>query len=77
MTARRYLRAYHASKWALKGFTDCLDQEVAAFGIKVRLIEPGGFLTIGRLQHRARSIRISNVSTARLVFLLSNNDERA
>lgn len=37
--------AYHASKWALEGFSQSLAQEVAHFGIKVTLIEPGGFAT--------------------------------
>jgi NAD(P)-dependent dehydrogenase (short-subunit alcohol dehydrogenase family) len=37
--------AYHASKWALEGFTQALAQEVADFGIHVTLIEPGGFDT--------------------------------
>jgi len=37
--------AYHASKWALEGFTQALAQEVAEFGIHVTLIEPGGFDT--------------------------------
>jgi NAD(P)-dependent dehydrogenase (short-subunit alcohol dehydrogenase family) len=36
---------YNASKWALEGFTQALAQEVADFGIKVTLIEPGGFST--------------------------------
>ena len=36
---------YHASKWALEGFTQSLAQEVAGFGITVTLIEPGGFST--------------------------------
>ncbi|RDI64429.1 SDR family oxidoreductase [Nocardia pseudobrasiliensis] len=39
------LGAYHGSKWALEGFTQSLSQEVAAFGIHVTLIEPGGFST--------------------------------
>ena len=34
--------AYHASKWALEGFSQSLSQEVAGFGIKVTLIEPTG-----------------------------------
>src|SRR4051794_784422 len=34
---------YHASKWALEGFSQSLAQEVAAFGTPVTLIEPGGF----------------------------------
>ena len=37
--------AYHASKWALEGFSQALAQEVARFGIHVTLIEPGGFST--------------------------------
>jgi NAD(P)-dependent dehydrogenase (short-subunit alcohol dehydrogenase family) len=37
--------AYHASKWALEGFTQALAQEVADFGIHVTLVEPGGFDT--------------------------------
>ncbi|MDQ1731563.1 MAG: hypothetical protein QOK10_1722 [Pseudonocardiales bacterium] len=36
---------YHASKWALEGFSQALSAEVADFGIKVTLIEPGGFST--------------------------------
>jgi NAD(P)-dependent dehydrogenase (short-subunit alcohol dehydrogenase family) len=36
---------YHASKWALEGFSDALSQEVAGFGINVTLVEPGGFDT--------------------------------
>jgi NAD(P)-dependent dehydrogenase (short-subunit alcohol dehydrogenase family) len=37
--------AYHASKWALEGFSQALAQEVAEFNIKITLIEPGGFAT--------------------------------
>ncbi len=37
--------AYHASKWALEGFSQSLAQEVEEFGISVTLIEPGGFST--------------------------------
>src|SRR5689334_25148171 len=36
---------YNASKWALEGMSQALAQEVADFGIKVTLIEPGGFST--------------------------------
>ena len=36
---------YHASKWALEGISQSLAQEVKGFGIKVTLIEPGGFST--------------------------------
>jgi NAD(P)-dependent dehydrogenase (short-subunit alcohol dehydrogenase family) len=36
---------YHASKWALEGMTEALAQEVAGFGNKVTLVEPGGYNT--------------------------------
>ncbi len=36
---------YHASKWGLEGFSQALAAEVAEFGIKVTLIEPGGYAT--------------------------------
>jgi NAD(P)-dependent dehydrogenase (short-subunit alcohol dehydrogenase family) len=39
------LGGYHASKWALEGLTEALSQEVAGFGIRVTLVEPGGFDT--------------------------------
>lgn len=45
ITAFPGIGAYHASKWALEGFSQALSQEVARFGIRVTLIEPGGFST--------------------------------
>lgn len=36
------LSIYHASKWALEGFSESLMFEIEPFGIKVKLIEPGG-----------------------------------
>jgi NAD(P)-dependent dehydrogenase (short-subunit alcohol dehydrogenase family) len=36
---------YHASKWGLEGFSQALSAEVAAFGIKVTIVEPGGYAT--------------------------------
>ena len=36
---------YNASKWALEAFTQSLSQEVGSFGVKVTLVEPGGFDT--------------------------------
>ena len=36
---------YNASKWALEAFSQSLAQEVAGFGIKVTIIEPGGYST--------------------------------
>ncbi|OBB82655.1 SDR family oxidoreductase [Mycobacterium sp. 852002-30065_SCH5024008] len=45
ITAFPLLGAYHASKWALEGFSQALALEVAPFGVHVTLIEPGGFDT--------------------------------
>jgi NAD(P)-dependent dehydrogenase (short-subunit alcohol dehydrogenase family) len=36
---------YHASKWGLEGFSQSLAAEVKGFGIKVTIVEPGGFAT--------------------------------
>lgn len=45
ITAFQNVGIYHASKWALEGFSQSLAQEVAPFGVHVTLIEPGGFST--------------------------------
>jgi NAD(P)-dependent dehydrogenase (short-subunit alcohol dehydrogenase family) len=36
---------YNASKWGLEGMSDALAQEVAEFGVKVTLLEPGAIRT--------------------------------
>jgi NAD(P)-dependent dehydrogenase (short-subunit alcohol dehydrogenase family) len=45
ITAFQNVGIYHASKWALEGFSQALAQEIAPFNIHVTLIEPGGFDT--------------------------------
>jgi NAD(P)-dependent dehydrogenase (short-subunit alcohol dehydrogenase family) len=37
--------AYSAAKWGVEGFSEVLAKETAPFGIKVTIIEPGGFRT--------------------------------
>jgi NAD(P)-dependent dehydrogenase (short-subunit alcohol dehydrogenase family) len=49
---------YHASKWALEGFSQALSREVGPFGIKVTLIEPGGFSTDWAGPSAARSAEL-------------------
>jgi NAD(P)-dependent dehydrogenase (short-subunit alcohol dehydrogenase family) len=39
------LAAYQASKWAVGGFSEVVAQEVAPFGVKVTIVEPGGMRT--------------------------------
>jgi NAD(P)-dependent dehydrogenase (short-subunit alcohol dehydrogenase family) len=45
VTAFPSVGMYHASKWGLEGISQALAQEVAAFGIKVTLIEPAAYST--------------------------------
>ena len=45
ITAFPNVGIYHASKWALEGFSQALAQEVESFGVHVTLIEPGGLAT--------------------------------
>ena len=39
------LSVYSASKWALEGLSEGLAGEVSRFGIKVTIVEPGGYRT--------------------------------
>lgn len=36
---------YHATKWAVEGFSEALQYEVREFGIKIKIIEPGPIRT--------------------------------
>jgi NAD(P)-dependent dehydrogenase (short-subunit alcohol dehydrogenase family) len=45
ITAFAGIGMYHASKWALEGLSQALAQEVTDFGIKVTIVEPGGYAT--------------------------------
>ncbi len=37
--------AYSAAKWGVEGFSEVLAKEMALIGVKVTIIEPGGFRT--------------------------------
>lgn len=67
ITAFQNVGIYHASKWALEGFSQALAQEVESFGIHVTLVEPGGFSTdwAGSSAKRAEEIADYARSTRR------------
>jgi NAD(P)-dependent dehydrogenase (short-subunit alcohol dehydrogenase family) len=52
------LAAYQTAKWGLEGFSEVLATEVEPFGVKVTIIEPGGF----RTDWAGSSMRIPAVS---------------
>jgi len=52
------LGAYQASKWAVGGFSEVVAQEVAPFGVKLTIVEPGGM----RTDWAGSSMRVDPVS---------------
>src|SRR6266850_2496556 len=59
------LGLYHASKWALEGMTQSLAAEVDGLGIKVTLIEPGGYDTDWRGASSVQAAPIPAYDSAR------------
>jgi NAD(P)-dependent dehydrogenase (short-subunit alcohol dehydrogenase family) len=66
---------YHASKWGLEGFSQALAAEVATFGIKVTLVEPGGYATDwgGASAIRAKPISAYDPARERIAAFRSTN----
>jgi NAD(P)-dependent dehydrogenase (short-subunit alcohol dehydrogenase family) len=66
---------YHASKWGLEGFSQSLALEVAPFGIKVTLVEPGGYATDwgGPSAKRAAQMPVYDGARAAIAALRSNS----
>lgn len=56
---------YHASKWAVEGFSESLQYELNEFNIKVKIIEPGIVKTAfwGRSTDRANNTGVKEYST--------------
>jgi NAD(P)-dependent dehydrogenase (short-subunit alcohol dehydrogenase family) len=50
---------YHGTKYAIEGISESLAKEVAAFGIKVTIVEPGAFKTDFATRSLARAERIA------------------
>ena len=65
---------YHASKWALEGFSQALSLEVADFGIRVTLVEPARFSTdwAGPSARRATPIPAYDAARARTAQRVAN-----
>src|SRR5688572_19797259 len=53
---------YHASKWAVEGFSESLQYELEEFNIRVKIIEPGPIKT--DFYHRSKSIASKEGLTA-------------
>jgi NAD(P)-dependent dehydrogenase (short-subunit alcohol dehydrogenase family) len=66
---------YHASKWGLEGFSQSLAAEVAGFGIKVTIVEPGGFATDwgGASAQRAAQMKIYDGAREKIAAVRSNS----
>ena len=68
------LGLYHASKWALEGFSQALAAEVGEFGIHITIVEPGGFSTdwAGPSAKIAEPIAVYAPARARMVQRRAN-----
>ena len=48
---------YHATKWGIEGFVESVAQEIAAFGIGMTIVEPGG----ARIEFRYGSAQVAEL----------------
>jgi NAD(P)-dependent dehydrogenase (short-subunit alcohol dehydrogenase family) len=68
---------YNASKWALEGMSESLSHEVAQFGIKVTLVEPGALRTDWPQDSivRTRSLEAYNATLVERLALMRDEFE--
>jgi len=59
---------YHGAKWGLEGLTEAMNYELNPFGIKARLVEPGGTKT----DFATRSIHMTDASIDPLYEAITN-----
>lgn len=55
-----FFSLYHASKFAVEGLTESMQYELNPFGIRMKIVEPGGFKT----DFATRSLNIFDISNA-------------
>jgi NAD(P)-dependent dehydrogenase (short-subunit alcohol dehydrogenase family) len=69
--------AYNATKWAVEGFSESMKHELAPFGIKIRIIEPGVIKTdfYGRSMERIEEDKLGDY--AEFVRLFERNTQLA
>jgi short-subunit dehydrogenase len=67
--------AYNATKWAVEGFSESMKHELAPFGIKIRIIEPGVIKTdfYGRSMERIEEGKLGEY--AEFVRLFERNTQ--